>query len=84
VADDELDDQVVGAARETEPDSEVEFPIGGEVQVKGGEDLVLLFVPGGETSDGAQRLFMIGLNLQEVEGLFLAKSKPWRLVAWPI
>ena len=62
VAYDELDDQVIGAAREAETDSEVDLPIRREVQVENGEYLVLLVVPGVEPPDRAQGAVVLGAD----------------------
>lgn len=42
-ADDHLQDEVVSASGQTNADSEVEFPLGRDIQIDGREDLVLLF-----------------------------------------
>ena len=47
VADDGFDDPAVGGGGGADADAEVDFPGGGEVEVDGGEDLLLLVVEGG-------------------------------------
>jgi hypothetical protein len=41
-ADDALDDQVIGGARRSDADSEVELPLRTEIDVDAGEELLLL------------------------------------------
>src|SRR5881296_2811733 len=51
VAEDHLDDQAVGGGREPDPHTGIELPLGPEVQVDHGEDLVLLLPEPVESGD---------------------------------
>src|SRR5215471_7122449 len=52
---DALYDQVIGGTGCADPDSEIELPLGGEVDVDGREELLLLFSQGVEPAQRPER-----------------------------
>ena len=52
VAEDHLGDQVIGGTCDADTQAKVDFPVGREIEVDGGEYLVLLLTDGVKARDG--------------------------------
>src|SRR5947209_747456 len=55
VAENHLGNQVIRRTRHTHTEAKIDFPLGGEIQVNGGEDLLLLLADRVEARDRTQR-----------------------------
>ena len=52
-ADDHFDNEVIRAVRDSDSESEVEFPVRAEIIIEAGKKLLLLKIEGVEAGDGA-------------------------------
>src|SRR5216684_2121520 len=59
VAEDHLRKQVIRGTRHAHTHPKIDFPFGREIQINGGEDLLLLLADGIEARDWAQRAVIL-------------------------